>query len=170
MGTTRGATAFATPTGRSSRCSSARCPATVRGPDPFEVWVNGAEVPRGLNALAINLSYDLYGSDKAWLKRKLAALTNLKAEGEAFPLRMPPQGEKQYAPSVVAALAMLLEYRCNELGTFQRDGATPVVDALLSPRRTGPDGTLSWTAEVINPGTGEDFVLGLKEAVVEIGG
>ena len=33
-------------------------------PDPFEVWVNGAEVPRGLNALAINLSYDMYGSDK----------------------------------------------------------------------------------------------------------
>ena len=140
------------------------------GPDPFEVWVNGAEVPRGLNALAINLSYDMYGSDKVWLKRKLGALTNLKAEGEAFSLSMPPKGEKRYAPSVVAAMAMLLEYRCNELGTFERDGATPVVDALLSPRRTGPDGTLSWTTEIINPGTGEDFVLGLKEAEVEIGG
>ena len=140
------------------------------GPDPFEVWVNGAEVPRGLNALAINLSYDMYGSDRVWLKRKLGALTDLKAEGEAFSLPMPPQGEKRYAPSVVAAMAMLLQYRCAELGAFERGGSTPVVDALLSPKRTGPNGTMSWTTEVINPGTGEDFTLGLKEASVEIGG
>ena len=40
----------------------------------------------------------------------------------------------------------------------------------MAPKRTGPNGTMSWTAEVLNPGTGEDFVLGLKEATVEIGG
>ena len=145
-------------------------PGNGAGPDPFEVWVNGAEVPRGLNALAINLSYDMYGSDRGWLKRKLGALTGLKAEGEAFSLPMPPHGKPKHAPSVVAAMAMLLEHRCAELGALQRGGETPVLDALLAPRRTGPDGTLSWTAEVINPGTGDDFVLGLKEAAVEMGG
>ena len=40
----------------------------------------------------------------------------------------------------------------------------------MAPKRTGPNGTMSWTAEILNPGTGEDFVLGLKEAAVEIGG
>ena len=145
-------------------------PANGAGPDPFEVWVNGAEVPRGLNALAINLSYDMYGSDKGWLQRKLGVLAALKVEGEEFSLPMPPQGKRKYAPSVVAAMAMLLEHRCAELGTFRRGGETPVLDALMSPQRTGPDGTMSWTVEVLNAGTGEDFVLGLKEAAVEIDG
>ena len=170
------------PDGNDARCYRVRHPNGQRfalfvgqvsngsGPNPFEVWVNGAEVPRGLNALAINLSYDMYGSDKAWLKRKLDALTALKAEGEEFSLPMPPHGKPRYAPSVVAAMAMLLEHRCAELGTFEKDGATPVLDALMAPKRTGPNGTMSWTAEVLNPGTGEDFVLGLKEATVEIGG
>lgn len=170
------------PDGNDARCYRVRHPNGARfalfvgqvphngaGPDPFELWVNGAEVPRGLNALAINLSYDMYGADKGWLKRKLDALSALKVEGEEFSLAMPPEGQARYAPSLVAATAMLLGYRCGELGTFQRGGSTPVLDALMAPQRTGPDGTMSWTAEILNPGTGEDFVLGLKEATVEIG-
>ena len=171
------------PDGNDARCYRVRHPNGQRfalfvgqvpgngaGPDPFEVWVNGAEVPRGLSALAINMSYDMYGTDKRWLKRKLDALTALKVEGERFSLPMPPDGTPKYAPSVVAAMAMLVEHRCAELGIFQREGETPVLDALMAPTRTGPNGTLSWTAEILNPGTGEDFVLGLKEAAVEIGG
>ena len=170
------------PDGNDARCYRVRHPGGKRfalfvgqvpnngsGPDPFEVWVNGAEVPRGLNALAINLSYDLYGSDKGWLKRKLDVLTALTVEGEEFSLAMPPDGKPRYAPSVAAAMAMLLEHRCAELGTFQHNGETPVLDALMAPKRTGPNGTMSWTAEILNPGTGEDFVLGLKEAAVETG-
>ncbi len=171
------------PDGNDARCYRLRHPNGQRfalfvgqvpdngsGPDPFEVWVNGAEVPRGLNALAINLSFDMYGRDKGWLKRKLDALTALRVEGERFSLPMPPDGKPRYAPSVVAGLGMLLEHRCAELGTFEKAGETPVLDALMAPTRTGPNGTLSWTAEILNPGTGEDFLLGLKEASVEIGG
>ncbi|MDN8806869.1 hypothetical protein Q0N68_13760, partial [Staphylococcus aureus] len=35
---------------------------------PFEVWVNGAEQPRGLSALAKTLSTDLRTNDAAWLR------------------------------------------------------------------------------------------------------
>src|SRR5262249_42765307 len=35
---------------------------------PFEVWVNGAEQPRGLSALAKTLSMDLRTNDAAWLR------------------------------------------------------------------------------------------------------
>jgi hypothetical protein len=34
----------------------------------FEVWVNGAEQPRGLGALAKTLSMDLRCNDAAWLQ------------------------------------------------------------------------------------------------------
>ncbi len=35
---------------------------------PFEVWVNGAEQPRGLAALAKTLSMDMRANDAAWLQ------------------------------------------------------------------------------------------------------
>ena len=41
---------------------------------PFEVWVNGAEQPRGLGAIAKALSMDMRSEDRAWLKMKLDAL------------------------------------------------------------------------------------------------
>ncbi|MDZ7749383.1 MAG: hypothetical protein U5K43_11695 [Halofilum sp. (in: g-proteobacteria)] len=48
---------------------------------------------------------------------------------------------------------------------FERTGDTPVLDALMSPKepKTGASGTMSWTVDVLNPSTGDDFVLGLKE-------
>ena len=41
----------------------------------------------------------------------------------------------------------------------------PVLDAMFSLKepKTGTDGTMSWTVDVLNPRTGDDFVLGLKE-------
>ena len=33
---------------------------------PFEVWVNGEEAPRGLGALAKNMSMDLRAQDRGW--------------------------------------------------------------------------------------------------------
>jgi ribonucleoside-diphosphate reductase alpha chain len=46
-----------------------------------------------------------------------------------------------------------------------------VVDAMFSQKepKTGTDGTLSWTVDVLNPSTGEDFVLGLKEITLPDG-
>ena len=35
---------------------------------PFEVWVNGAEQPRGLGAVAKTLSMDMRAKDAAWLR------------------------------------------------------------------------------------------------------
>jgi ribonucleoside-diphosphate reductase alpha chain len=46
-----------------------------------------------------------------------------------------------------------------------------VVDAMfaLKEPKTGTDGTMSWTVDVLNPRTGDDFVLGLKEITLPDG-
>jgi ribonucleoside-diphosphate reductase alpha chain len=137
---------------------------------PFEVWVNGAEQPRGLGALAKSLSMDMRSNDRGWLARKLESL--MRAAGDdAFDLKMPPDGEPVPVPSLVAGFARLVHYRCETLGTFAQAGPTPVLDALMSPKepKTGPDGTMSWTVDVLNPATGDDFVLGVKELVLPDG-
>jgi len=139
---------------------------------PFEVWINGAEQPRGLGAIAKTLSMDMRTDDRAWLDMKLSALQ--KASGDdGFEMAMPPDGRKVRVPSLVSGFAKLIRYRCNELGAFAEDhtGKTPVVDALMGPKepKAGPDGTLSWTVDVINHATGDDFVLFLKELVMPDG-
>lgn len=135
--------------------------------DPFEVWVNGSAQPRGLGALAKSLSMDMRSNDRGWLKTKLEALA--KATGEdAFDLAMPSQGETVRVPSLVAGFARLVMYRCEQLGVFVQQEETPVLNALMSPKepKTGPDGTASWMVDVLNPTTGDDFVVGLKELVL----
>ncbi|HET6471849.1 MAG TPA: adenosylcobalamin-dependent ribonucleoside-diphosphate reductase [Pseudomonadales bacterium] len=138
---------------------------------PFEVWVNGVEQPRGLNALAINLSYDMYARDRGWLRHKLDALNESVADEESFDLPMPPTGTPRRVPSLVAAMATLIRYRCEQLGAFANIDATPVLDALMTRAepRTGADGTLSWTVDIANPSTGDEFILGLKELQVSLG-
>ena len=139
---------------------------------PFEVWINGAEQPRGLGAIAKTLSMDMRTDDRKWLDMKLSALQ--KASGDdGFEMAMPPDGRRVRVPSLVSGFARLIRYRCNELGAFAGEGAgkTPVVDALMGPKepKAGPDGTLSWTVDVINHATGDDFVLFLKELVMPDG-
>ncbi len=139
---------------------------------PFEVWINGAEQPRGLGAIAKTLSMDMRTDDRAWLDMKLSALQ--KAVGDdGFEMAMPPDGRKVRVPSLVSGFAMLIRFRCNELGAFSGEGSgrTPVVDALMGPKepKAGPDGTLSWTVDVMNHATGDDFVLFLKELVMPDG-
>jgi ribonucleoside-diphosphate reductase alpha chain len=137
---------------------------------PFEVWVNGAEQPRGLGALAKSLSMDMRSNDRGWLKTKLESLMRTAGD-DAFDLLMPPDGRPTRVPSLVAGFARLVHHRCRALGAFEDLGPTPILDALMSPKepKTGPDGTLSWTADVLNPATGDDFVLGLKELVLPDG-
>jgi len=139
---------------------------------PFEVWINGAEQPRGLGAIAKTLSMDMRTDDRAWLDMKLSALQ--KAVGDdAFEMAMPPDGRKVRVPSLVSGFAKLIRYRCNELGAFDDEGQgkTPVIDALMGLKepKAGPDGTLSWTVDVVNHTTGDDFVLFLKELVMPHG-
>jgi ribonucleoside-diphosphate reductase alpha chain len=135
----------------------------------FEVWVNGAEQPRGLGALAKTLSMDMRADDPSWLKLKLDTLA--KAGGdEPFDLAMPPHGEKKRVPSVVSAFAQVVRWRVEQLGAFH-DGASAVLDAMfaLKEPKTGTGGTMSWTVDVLNPRTGDDFVLGLKEIALPDG-
>ena len=133
---------------------------------PFEVWVNGGEQPRGLGALAKSLSMDMRARDPVWLRMKLEML--MKTAGDdAFDMPMPPDGEARRMPSLVAAFAHLLKYRIEELGALEVDEGvtTPMMDALFAKKepKTGTDGTMSWTVDISNAGTGDDFVLGLKE-------
>ncbi|MBK9245158.1 MAG: adenosylcobalamin-dependent ribonucleoside-diphosphate reductase [Burkholderiales bacterium] len=139
-------------------------------PVPFEVWVNGAEQPRGLGAIAKTLSMDMRSEDRAWLKMKLDALAKARDE-EGFTIAMPPGGKQEWQKGVVAAFANIVRWRCEQLGVF-RDLeqqllpiSTPVINALFSKKepKAGPLGTMSWTVDVENPNTGDDFVLGVKE-------
>jgi len=135
-------------------------------PIPFEVWVNGAEQPRGLGAIAKTLSMDMRSEDRAWLKMKLDALAKSRDE-QGFQIPFPPTGEPVWVSGVVAAFARIVHQRCDELGTFREidQHPTPVLDALFSRKepKAGALGTMSWTVDVSNPNTGDDFVLGVKE-------
>jgi ribonucleoside-diphosphate reductase alpha chain len=144
----------------------------------FEVWVNGSEQPRGLGALAKTLSMDMRANDSAWLMLKLDTLA--KAGGdEPFEMPFPPRGEKKLMPSVVSAFAQIVRWRVEQLqaglaGDFALsagEASSPVLDAMfaLKEPKTGTDGTMSWTVDVLNPRTGDDFVLGLKEITLPDG-
>jgi ribonucleoside-diphosphate reductase alpha chain len=84
---------------------------------------------------------------------------------------MPPQGKPEWQKGVVATFANIVRWRCEQLGTFrdleqqQLPISTPVINALFSKKepKAGPLGTMSWTVDVENPNTGDDFVLGVKE-------
>ena len=147
-------------------------------PHAFEVWVNGSEQPRGLGAVAKTLSMDMRADDHAWLVMKLDALA--KTGGDEFDMPFPPRGEKKRMPSVVSALAQVVKWRVEQLHsglaneTFslsQEVGISPVVEAMfaLKEPKTGTDGTMSWTVDLLNPRTGDDFVLGLKEITLPDG-
>jgi len=134
------------------------------GAFPFEVWVNGADQPRGLGAVAKTLSMDMRANDRGWLQLKLEELAKVVGD-KSFDMPFPPHGEPKRFPSVVSAFGQVVRYRCERLGAFEHPGDTPVLDSLFSRHepKTGTEGTLSWTVDIQNPTTGDDFILGLKE-------
>ena len=152
---------------------------------PFEVWVNGAEQPRGLGAVAKTLSMDLRANDPAWLQLKLDALATV-AEERAFEMPFPPLGERRLFPGAVAAMAALIRWRCAQLqgahgaqavhaaptagggGAVEVEVATPVMDAMFSvgEPQTGTSGTLAWAVDIVNPASAEAFTLTLKEVTL----
>lgn len=137
---------------------------------PFEVWVNGSEQPRGLGAVAKTLSMDMRANDRGWLQLKLDMLAKTIGD-ESFEMPFPPHGEPRLMPGVVSAMAQVVRYRCEQLGAFEGSDPTPVIDTLFcrDEPRTGTDGTLSWTVDIINPAANEEFVLGLKEITLPDG-
>jgi ribonucleoside-diphosphate reductase alpha chain len=137
---------------------------------PFEVWVNGNEQPRGIGAVAKTLSMDMRAQDKKWLRTKLDMLA--RSGGDAFACALPPDGKVTRVPSVVAAFARIVRFRVDQLGALKdNDAKSPVLDALFAKKepKTGTDGTMSWTADILNPVSGDDFVLMLKELVLPNG-
>jgi len=140
-------------------------------PHAFEVWVNGAEQPRGIGAVAKTLSMDMRAQDKAWLRMKLDILSRTAGD-DGFDCPLPPDGKATRVPSVVAAFARIVAWRVEQLGALTaRDGRSPVLDALFAKKepKTGTDGTMSWSVDVFNPSSGDDFVLILKELVLPSG-
>lgn len=141
-------------------------------PAPFEVWINGAEQPRGLGALAKTLSMDLRAKDAAWVRLKLDAMATVQEE-RAFEMPFPPHGEMRRFPGVVAATAAVIRWRCEQLGLWDQgeSAPTPVIDAMFSREepQTGPNGTLAWSVDVHNPASDEAFALTLKEVLVPDG-
>ncbi|MBV2234047.1 MAG: adenosylcobalamin-dependent ribonucleoside-diphosphate reductase [Sterolibacterium sp.] len=137
---------------------------------PFEVWVNGSEQPRGLGAVAKTLSMDMRANDRGWLELKLDMLARTIGD-ESFSMPFPPHGEPKLMPGVVSAMAQIVRYRCEQLGAFDGNDPTPVIDTMFSrdEPRTGTDGTLSWTVDIVNPAANEEFVLGLKEITLPDG-
>jgi ribonucleoside-diphosphate reductase alpha chain len=136
---------------------------------PFEVWINGAEQPRGLGALAKTLSMDLRADDPAWLQLKLDVLATVSEE-HPFEMPFPPHGERRLFPGVVAATAGVIRWRCEQLGVLPpgKDAATPVIDALFArdEPHTDTSGTLAWAVDIDNPASGEHFTVTLKEVTL----
>lgn len=140
---------------------------------PFEVWVNGGRLPQGLDAVAKTLSMDMRTRDRGWLRKKLEVLEQTNGD-DSFRMPIPPGGELVLVPSLVSGFAKLLRYRCDELGALALEGehaATPVLDSLFVAHepKTGVQGTLSWSVDISNPATGDDFMLVLKELALPDG-
>ncbi len=129
---------------------------------PFEVWVSGNEQPRVLGAIAKTLSMDMRTGDLPWLKMKLESLAKTGGD-DGFELAIGDQ--VIFAPSLVAGLARIIQHRLKDLGIFDTDAPSPMIAALFSKKepKSGTDGTMSWSVDIKNPSTGDDFLMIVKE-------
>lgn len=137
---------------------------------PFEVWALGDSAPRGMSVLCKSLSMDMRSRDRGFLKEKITAIS--KTPGEAFDMQM-PNGVLVRMASDCAAAAHILLHRCEELGAFSDESMkhTPVLDALMSRKepKTTTAGAPSWSWDVKNPATGDDFVVTIKQVELDDG-
>lgn len=130
---------------------------------PFEVWINGAEAPRGLGAIAKTLSADMRTYDRAWLSLKLESLA--LCDGYPCEVELPPDGNKVRIPGVVSAFARVVQYHVKKIGWIDGEGDNSLVSAMVFRKepKTGTEETLSKTFDIKNPSTGEDFAMFIKE-------
>jgi ribonucleoside-diphosphate reductase alpha chain len=137
---------------------------------PLEVFVAGAEQPRGLAAIAKSLSVDMRTDDGAWLAMKLDSLLNTAGD-DGFEMTHPANGKVVMMPSLAAGFASLVKHRLTEIGALDSAGPSTMMDALFSKRepKTGPNGALGWHVDINNPFTGDDFLLHTKEVVLPNG-
>ena len=114
---------------------------------------------------------DMRAQDRAWLKLQ-ARQPGASTPGAPFTVAMPPDGRPMPVAGNVSAFAQVVRYRCEALGVFDGpDGETPLVDAMFSRKepKSGVDGTLCWTVDILNPATGDDFAMFVKECVLPDG-
>ena len=64
---------------------------------PFEVWVNGADQPRGLGAVAKTLSMDMRANDRGWLQAQSSTRWPRRPCGEAFEMAFRRTARKAHA-------------------------------------------------------------------------
>jgi ribonucleoside-diphosphate reductase alpha chain len=88
---------------------------------PFEVWVNGAEQPRGLGAVAKTLSMDMRADDREWLRMKLDMLASTVGD-DSFEMRFPPTARSARCPASCRRWPRSVRWRCEQLKAF--DGAS----------------------------------------------
>ena len=137
---------------------------------PLECYIAGNEQPRGLAAIAKALSVDMRTQDGAWLEMKLDTLLNTVGD-DGFEMVHPTTGKLVMMPSLTAGFASLVKHRLTEIGALGHSASSPMVDALFSKRepKTGPMGALGWHVDVMNPATGDDFLMHTKELVLPNG-
>lgn len=138
---------------------------------PFEVSLGYADKPRGLDATAKLLSVAMRMRDPKWVARLLDSLKT--TEAESFEFSAPPTGNSVMVPSATAAMAMIVEHRCTELGYFADLGAmdSPMIAALTSdsePQTMGDGGTGTYW-DVVNPAVGDKFKVFITEVQLENG-
>lgn len=138
-------------------------------PFPFEVWVNGPHEPESLAAVAKTLSMDMRVKDRAWLQYKLGLLA--ETSGSPVDVQLFDGKFKRYK-SIPSALSHMVTDRCNELQVFNdiKEDESSMINNLLflHEPNLGTTGTLSWTVNINNHMTNDNFTLGLKEIDVRI--
>ena len=84
---------------------------------------------------------------------------------KSFEMRLPRTARKSSCPAWSRPLPRWCATAA-KIGALDGEGPTPVLDTMFSREepKTGTDGTLSWTVDIQNPATGEDFVLGLRKS------
>lgn len=140
------------------------------GLHPLEAYVAGNEQPRGLAAIAKALSVDMRTDDGAWLAMKLDSLMDTTGD-DGFEMMHPATGKSVMMPSLAAGFASIVKHRLTEIGAFDVQENSPMVNALFSKKepKTGPLGALAWHCDIDNPVTGDNFALHTKDVLMPNG-
>jgi ribonucleoside-diphosphate reductase alpha chain len=110
--------------------------------------------------------------DKAWLSMKLDSLARTFGDHD-YSVELDADDSAK-ATTASAILAKVLRHRIAQIPTSELGDtveATPVLDAMFARKepKSGTDGTISWSVDINNPQTGDDFVLFVKELVLPNG-
>lgn len=132
---------------------------------PFEVLVSGGEAPRGANVLAKLLSLDMHTTDAGWVMNKLRSLSKVNG---GDPIKVRTLDGERSAPSALAAIGVVVFDHYRRLGLEPALESGPVLDARICKREPKTaDGGAARAFDVVNPATGDDFTMFVKEVEIE---